>query len=235
MNENNIITLYHGSQKIIERPLFSFGKTNNDYGRGFYCTKDKNLAGEWACQKGSDGFINQYELDTSELKTLYLNNKKHSIFHWLTVLVENRLVDDIENDDGINFLKKNYHINLDNYDLIIGWRADDSYYTFTRDFVNDQITLQSLEKAMRLGKLGTQIVLKSEKAFSSIKFIETTPAKQEIYYGKFAYRDNDAREAYRKIRREPKSKGLLLTEIIKNPQLLKEYEKSKSDDFSLTR
>lgn len=30
--------LYHGSENIIKKPIFGFGKTYNDYGLGFYCT-----------------------------------------------------------------------------------------------------------------------------------------------------------------------------------------------------
>lgn len=42
--------LYHGSEKILEKPVYGFGRTDNDYGRGFYCTEDRELAKEWACQ-----------------------------------------------------------------------------------------------------------------------------------------------------------------------------------------
>ena len=40
------ITLYHGSEKIVERPMFGEGKIHNDYGRGFYCTEHLELAKE---------------------------------------------------------------------------------------------------------------------------------------------------------------------------------------------
>ena len=32
------ITIYHGSQQIVEVPKYGVGKTYNDYGQGFYCT-----------------------------------------------------------------------------------------------------------------------------------------------------------------------------------------------------
>ena len=45
-------------------PVLSEGKANNDYGRGFYCTEDVEMAREWAC-KGtmSPGFVNAYDLE----------------------------------------------------------------------------------------------------------------------------------------------------------------------------
>ena len=33
------ITLYHGSEQIVEAPAFGMGKHNNDFGLGFYCTE----------------------------------------------------------------------------------------------------------------------------------------------------------------------------------------------------
>ena len=45
---NQKITLYHGSEQIIESPTFGLGKQNNDFGLGFYCTESEELAKEWA-------------------------------------------------------------------------------------------------------------------------------------------------------------------------------------------
>ena len=39
-----IITLYHGSEQLIEEPTFGKGKGNNDFGLGFYCTESEDLA-----------------------------------------------------------------------------------------------------------------------------------------------------------------------------------------------
>lgn len=42
------ITLFHGSEKVIEHPVFGAGKKHNDFGLGFYCTESEALAKEWA-------------------------------------------------------------------------------------------------------------------------------------------------------------------------------------------
>ena len=47
------ITLYHGSDVIVKTPNIEIGNSNNDYGRGFYCTEDAELGREWACSKAS--------------------------------------------------------------------------------------------------------------------------------------------------------------------------------------
>ena len=36
--------LYHGSEKIVDVPLYGKGNSHNDYGRGFYCTESEALS-----------------------------------------------------------------------------------------------------------------------------------------------------------------------------------------------
>ena len=50
------ISIYHGSQQIVEVPKFGAGKSYNDYGQGFYCTENIELAKEWACPVKNDGY-----------------------------------------------------------------------------------------------------------------------------------------------------------------------------------
>lgn len=230
MTTSKKIILFHGSDHIIKQPVFGYGKSDNDYGKGFYCTKIKELASEWSCQNNKDGFVNSYELDTSGLNILYLGSKKFSILNWLTLLLENRKIDTADNEESLSFLVKNYHIDTVGYDLITGWRADDSYFTFAKNFLNNGISIQTLERAMKLGHLGVQIMLKSRKAFERVKFLDAERIDREIFYQKFTDRDANARTSYRQIRKEQSMKqGIFLAEIIKNPQVLKLYEKSKED------
>ena len=68
--------LYHGSPSIIKKPIFGFGKPYNDYGLGFYCTEEVELAKEWACPLAKDGFANIYDFDTD--RTISLNCQAYS-------------------------------------------------------------------------------------------------------------------------------------------------------------
>lgn len=63
------------------------GRPENDYGLGFYCTEDLELAREWACFEPHDGFANRYRLEMDGLNVLDLNDKRFSILPWLTLLV----------------------------------------------------------------------------------------------------------------------------------------------------
>jgi len=70
------ITLYHGSSVCVGRPVFGVGKEENDYGLGFYCTEDLELAREWACFENADGFANRYQLEMEGLSVLYYPRRK---------------------------------------------------------------------------------------------------------------------------------------------------------------
>ena len=192
------IILYHGSNEKIEKPLFGKGKAYNDYGQGFYCTEHIELAKEWSCTEGVDGFANKYELDTSELKILNLSRDEFTILHWLALLMENRRfrVSTPVMRRGVAWLKEHFSVDVNEYDLIIGYRADDSYFSFAKAFIGNEISLSQLNYAMRLGKLGEQYVLKSEKAFNQIEFISAELADNTIYYARRKKRDNEARNAF---------------------------------------
>ena len=99
-------------------------------------------------------------------------------------------------EEAKDYLQENFFIAPEPYDVIIGYRADDSYFSFAQDFVAGTISLTKLSEAMRLGKLGEQIVFKSKRAFKHIQFISAEPADASIYYEKKATRDRDARRAY---------------------------------------
>lgn len=206
----NKITIYHGSNKIIERPLFGVGNPNNDYGLGFYCTETLDLAKEWACSAETDGYANKYTLDLDGLKVLSLTSGEYNILNWLAILLENRKFR-ISSDIALEareYIFENFLIDYKDYDVIKGYRADDSYFSFATAFLNNTISISQLEKAMVLGKLGEQIVAISEKTFDALSFEEAIPAENEIYFPKKLARDNSAREEFRNEKR----KGSVLTE-----------------------
>ena len=190
--------IYHGSKDIIEQPEYGKDKFHNDYGPGFYCTEDMEMAKEWSCGEDHDGFANAYEIDLSDLHVLNLNSPKYSILHWLTVLLKNRqfrITNPIAKD-AREYLFENFAVETDSYDVIIGYRADDSYFSFAEDFLNNTISVKKLSKAMKLGHLGEQVVLVSKKAFDRIKFIEAIEVKRSRYYVLKMKRDKGARSEY---------------------------------------
>ena len=209
--------LWHGSQKIIEAPQFGLGKIHNDYGQGFYCTESLDLAKEWACSGDADGFANQYELDMEDLTVLDLLSPQYCVLHWIALLVEHR---SFRKDTAVamgacEYLHDHFLADADAYDVIRGWRADDSYFSYARAFVNNTITIEQLARAMRLGNLGEQMVLKSKRAFKNICYIgfERAPLAQ---YGPLAKkRDVAARAQYRELLTENPFGGIRIVDIVR--------------------
>lgn len=194
----NKLNIYHGSQKIIEKPIFGYGKRYNDYGLGFYCTENIELAKEWACPIKNDGYANKYSLSLDGLNVIQLTKGSYNILNWLAVLLSNRKFD-INAAVGKNaraFILSHFMPDLTNTDIMIGYRADDSYFSFAEDFVNNLISLRDLNYAMQLGTLGVQVVLISEKSFEKIDFLGYDVADYRKYYYKRTKRDEDARKAY---------------------------------------
>lgn len=218
------IILYHGSPEIVERPEYGKGKPYNDYGKGFYCTEHLELAKEWACTENVDGYANRYEIDTVGLSILNLSSERYTILNWLALLMQHRrarLSTPIARR-GKEYLIQNFLPEYQNYDIIVGYRADDSYFSFARSFVGNEISLKQLGYAMKLGKLGEQFVLKSPKAFEAIKFLDYTVADNTIYYAKRKARDDEARETYQKELENEDLEGIFMRDIIR--------EEIKQDD-----
>ena len=213
---DKLITLYHGSKQIVEIPTFGLGRKNNDFGLGFYCTESINLAKEWAVSSLNDGFASRYTLDTEYLNILNLNSPDYTILNWIAVLVDHRLfsIKTPVARRAKQYLIEHFGINVNACDLITGYRADDSYFDYAEAFLNNAITVEQLSRAMQLGKLGEQIVIKSKFAFSKIRFEGFEAAEKDMYYVLRKARDNEANQNYLNILEE-ESDGLFIQDIIR--------------------
>lgn len=209
--------LWHGSEKIIETPRFGFGRVHNDYGLGFYCTESPELAKEWACAGSLDGYANRYEFDQTGLNLLDLTSLEYSVLHWVSLLIDHRSFrkDSAMERAAAAYLHDNFSVDADTYDVIKGWRADDSYFSYARAFLSNSISVGQLGLAMRLGNLGEQIVLKSEHAFSRIHFEGVERAPHAKYGPLREERDRKARADYRRMLEDDPFGGLRIVDIVR--------------------
>ena len=207
--------IYHGSTLVVSSPEFGKGRSDNDYGRGFYCTEDKKLAQEWAAADENGGFLNCYSIEDAGMKHYELilsdlQNMESDVLRWLAVLLSNRnlrLGSPIEKR-GKEFILAHYLPDLDDY--LIGYRADDSYFSFARAFLSNTITIGQLSAAMQFGDLGLQYVLKSKRMYERLRFLEAIPVDGAKYYPRRRKRDEEAREKYRKMLEDEAADGIYL-------------------------
>lgn len=210
--------IYHGSEFIIEKPEYSKGNVHNDYGLGFYCCSNKTLAKEWAAKRTGRGYINRYRIRDDRLKVLDLTKPPFdNVLYWVALLMHNRELSTDTMDNyprELKYLKEKYLLDISHYDIIIGYRADDSYFHFPEAFVRSEITLDSLNKIFQAGDLGKQYVLISKRAFGLIHFLDYEEAfenSREDYYSRKEYANKVFKDL---LNTDRYSKGVRLRDLI---------------------
>lgn len=186
--------IYHGSENIIKKPEYLKGNIHNDYGLGFYCCSDKELAKEWAARKKGSGFVNCYRIRDDRLKILDLTKPPYNnVLYWVALLMHNRELSTSLKENfprELKYLEEKYLLDVSKFDVVIGYRADDSYFHFPEAFVRSEISLKSLDTIFQAGDLGKQYVLISKRAFDLVKFINYEKVlsnyKEEYYKRKKA-------------------------------------------------
>lgn len=209
--------IYHGSKDIIKTPIYGAGKPYNDYGRGFYCTQSLEMAKEWAVEKDRDGYANKYQISTDGLNILDLNDSKYTFLHWLTILLTYRTFNILSPlaNEARDYLIKNFSVSLDGIDIVLGYRADDSYFSYAQDFINGTISYRQLCNALTLGKLGQQFVIISKRAFDKIEYLGSEKASALEWYPKKEIRDKMARNDYFNSKKNIRPKGdIYITTIL---------------------
>ena len=218
-------TIYHGSVKIIEQPQYGAGRKDNDYGLGFYCTEDMELAKEWAASDERGGFVNCYEVEEDGMCFLDLQQipeesgsysaQERMILQWMALLVDNRA---IRLGSPVERRGKEYLVSLPDiskYDCLIGYRADDSYFSYARAFLSNTLTICQLSAAMRLGNLGLQYVIRRPRMFDRIRFLEAVPVDGGVYFPKRMQRDQSARKEFRRMLEEEAGEGRYLSDLMR--------------------
>lgn len=212
-----MLKLYHGSQQIIEHPLLTVGNSHNDFGQGFYCTASLDLAGEWSCYRKQNGYINHYQLNTTGLQILDLTDTNHTLLNWLAILVKYRIFDlNLPiTDQAITYLSNHFLPNLDKADIIIGYRADDSYFSFVENFLNNTISLRELSLALKMDAENQQIVLKTTKAIERLTFADSTIADYRTHYYQRCQRDEKLRLQFAQRDKTLKYDDLFILEMVR--------------------
>ncbi|MBO4703273.1 MAG: DUF3990 domain-containing protein [Bacilli bacterium] len=189
-------TIYHGSENIVRKPEFQKGNAHNDYGLGFYCCSNKDLAKEWSARKNGSGFVNCYKIRDDRLRILDLTKPPFDdVLYWVALLMHNRELSNAFKQNyprELKYLEDKYLIDVSKYDIVIGYRADDSYFHFPEAFVRSDITLASLNAIFKAGDLGKQYVIISERAFKLIRFVDyemTQYSSKADYYRRKAGAD----------------------------------------------
>ena len=140
---------------LLKKPIFGYGNRWNDYGLAFYCSDELKTAKEWAVVEEIDGYANKYELNLEGLKILNLSDSKYNILHWITILIENRVFNlkyDITKASK-EYLINNFSLPLNDYVIIIGYRANDLYFFLCRSIFKQHNFLPMIVRNIKIRKL----------------------------------------------------------------------------------
>ena len=209
-------TIYHGSSQIVRIPRFNTGTASNDYGSGFYCTENSDIASEWAVSSRSDGFVNRYTIETNGLRILNLNSPEYCILHWLSVLLSHREFDACDSSvyQAREYIRANFSVDTRSCDCVIGFRADDCNYLFAQSFLDGDISYRQFNDAVRLNDTGRQFVIKSKRAFDRMLFNGYTVARSSDYCPAVAARDRQAMQRFFGSLSAPDSRDMYISQIV---------------------
>ncbi len=171
---SDIRRIFHGSDHTVSNPAFGKGKPDNDYGSGFYTTEDIDKAREWAATTGDpkSAVINEYSIDLDGLNVLRLD--EYGVLAWIAETIYHRGSRNSDSEPLENAIIKKYKIDTSDADVIIGYRADDSYIDIVDAFLQNKLSIDEVERLFKKGDLGEQIFIKSKKAFDTLTFERST-------------------------------------------------------------
>ena len=162
--------LYHGSDHAVERPQYGAGKEDNDYGSGFYTTQASARAAEWALLYGRDrAVVSRYRLDTEGLSVFDLDAA--GPLAWIAEVVSHRGVGTIPARAFVRDFVDKYKPDTTHADLMVGYRADDSYGDVIESFFLGELCVDEVKRLFWKGELGVQVFIKSRRAFERLEYL----------------------------------------------------------------
>ena len=148
--------LYHTGFDVIEHPDIHFGRANADFAQGFYLSDNRKFSMRWARErKGKTTYLNEYKLGITDLN---IKHFKRNV-EWFSYLYHNR---------------NGYRDTLPVYDVIIGSIANDTIYDIWGITTSGLLSEQQALEILTIGPLYEQIVIKTEKALSHLRFVRAT-------------------------------------------------------------
>lgn len=153
--------LYHGSTMAVRKPSLRPGRTNADFGKGFYTTSNPEQAERWAHikQEREDApraVVSVYEFDESILdqQDLHIRRFTGADEPWLYFVTDCR--------------KSHPHA----YDLVQGPVANDKVFTTVNLFESGVLGAEAAILQLKAYKTYDQLSFHTAKVISALRFVE---------------------------------------------------------------
>lgn len=193
-NNDEIVTLYHGSKSGIHGAIAPLSREHCDFGKGFYMRTDRNQSLTLICNYPK-AKIYTLNVDLSQLKLLDME----AGLDWALLVAYHRgKMESIKNTK----IYERYANLSKGYDMISGMIANDRMFVVLDRFFNGEITDFALIQSLSVLKLGKQYVALMEKACRKIQI-----ADEQIISG------ND-KAALKQLSEVNRSKGIVMANEI---------------------
>lgn len=122
-----------------------------------------------------------------------------------------------KNQLTLNWLER-YYIPVEDYDVIIGFRADDAYFRFPIRFLTNDLAFEDLEQVFLSGQLGVQYAFISSRAVALLKHQEVISC-EEGYLGHYHFLVSKASQQFDALLQQPRdpNKTYILDLMRKQP------------------
>jgi len=201
------LRLYHGSQDEIVRPQFGRGEDRHDFGKGFYLTDSADLAAEWSvCRpESNDGWVHAFDVDLQGLSVFDFREGRN-VFAWIAELMKHRDADESAayRRRAPMFIEK-FGIDTRAFDVIVGWRADASYFYIVKAFVRGEVDADCLAELLKLGDFGIQYVVKTARVYERLRPLPELrrSVRYDALHAAYESRDAAARNKMRELVADP--------------------------------
>lgn len=144
------VTIYHGSNVLVEKPQIIVSGFYKDFGFGFYCTNLETQARKWALTKRGDSVVSVFSYtEDAAMKVLSFPKMTDE---WLDFVVACRR--------GVKH----------DYDIVEGPMADDQIWDYVEDFMDGSITREAFWVLAKFKYPTHQIVFCTQRSLSTLKF-----------------------------------------------------------------
>ena len=167
-----MLTLYHGSQMSVPQPNAKAGRKNLDFGPGFYLTKIKKQAEDWAVvmagRKGrnAEAVLNtyQFDMDRATVDGVRIKSFPSYDLEWLDYVVACRRGKDYSSE----------------YDIVEGGVANDNVIDTVEDYEKGIITAEQALGQLRYKKVNHQLCILNQAVIDKyLTFGEGTVLERE--------------------------------------------------------
>ena len=153
--------LYHGSTVVVRRPSLRPGRTNADFGKGFYTTSNPEQAERWAHIKQERDASSRAVVSVYEFDERLLDNADWSIRHF-----------DGADEPWLYFVTNCRRSLGHDYDLVLGPVANDKVFTTVNLFESGVISAEAAILQLKAYKTYDQLSFHTVRAIGALRFVE---------------------------------------------------------------